>query len=113
MENSTSPRFTPVTPESFSGHLLDHVECSYGYLVSLFGEPNGAGDGYKVSTEWVLRDRETGSFVTIYDWKETDSYDPTLPTVARFRSKGSHKWHIGGLDRVSASALQDFIANPE
>lgn len=79
------------------------LRTSFGELVRLFGPPNGNGDGYKVSTEWVLT--YGGQPFSIYDYKGTRSYESDLPTVEEFRRLPEYDWHIGG--RVDA---RPFIA---
>jgi hypothetical protein len=93
MENN---RFR-ASEESFGGCLQGYVTCSYAELVSVFGEPDPRGsDGYKVSTEWNIEDTEEGRSFTLYDYKETNLYSPSLPTVQQFRNQRSYEWHIGG-----------------
>ena len=107
MENM-SKRFIPVN-DSGSGCLLGYFECSYKYLVRLLGKPNAVGDGYKISTQWNLRDEVTGNVFRIYDYKETNLYDRDLPSVRKFRSKEQHQWHIGGTNAECLAALKNFL----
>ena len=93
-----------LTDSSFQ----DEVEASYDDLLSLFGEPNGEGDNYKVSTMWVLEDDDK-NFLTIYDYKETDLYSRGYPSVQAFRARPSYVWHIGGTRRLPAQRLKAFI----
>lgn len=75
--------------------LRDYVNASYADLVHLLGEPNGEGDGYKVSTIWELTFE--GHTVTLYDYKETNLYDDkSAPSVEEFRALPSYNWHLGG-----------------
>lgn len=76
--------------------LQGEFDCSYSELVAAIGKPNSSGDGYKVSTEWVLADDETGRVFTIYDWKETSMYDRSLPSSVSLRAAPTVNWHIGG-----------------
>ena len=39
--------------------MLGYVTVSYAHLYALLGESLG-GDGYKVSTEWYVKDNQTG-----------------------------------------------------
>jgi hypothetical protein len=63
------------------------VEATYEQLVGLLGQPNGAGDGYKVNHEWFMRDDESGAVATIYDWKL--GFQP-VGSPARLV-----EWHLG------------------
>ena len=80
--------------------LQGYFNCSYKVLEAIFGEPVKS-DEYKVSTEWVFEDVETGDVYTLYDWKETNLYSPNYPSVDEFRSLKSYEWHIGGYDDPS------------
>lgn len=82
--------------------------ASYAQLVTLLGEPNSAGDEYKVSTEWLLED-ENGHVVTIYDYKETSLYDNDLPSVEEFRALPSFEWTIGALSKDTSDCLADWL----
>lgn len=74
--------------------LRGYFRATYKELVKALGEPCEA-DGYKVSTEWKVRDGE--NIYTIYDWKETSLYDPELWSVEEFReNEEPYLWHIGG-----------------
>jgi len=77
------------------GGLAGYVETSFENLVRHFGLPNGNGDDYKVSTEWLLEE-SSGLIISIYDYKETNLYDGGLPSVDQFRRQKSYNWHIGG-----------------
>lgn len=82
--------------------LIGYYTTSYRKLVDMFGPPSD-GDGYKVSTEWIVTYND--STYTIYDYKDTDLYDEFLPSVEEFRSKCYYKWHIGGCEEPD-----EFIA---
>ncbi len=101
--------FKPNKSKMFSGSfLIGYVNTSYNNLVMLFGKPNTIMDGYKISTTWHL-ESDRGDFVMIYDYKETNLYDPALPSVEEFRSLPTHNWHIGGFDKQTANDLITFI----
>lgn len=73
--------------------LIGYMTASYKDLHRVLGPPNvEAGD--KVSTEWAVKYK--GYAFTIYDYKETNIYDRSLPSVRKFRSLPSYEWHIGG-----------------
>ena len=112
MSNKTAKstkRFQRTNEESM-GSLLAYVNAGYAELVDVFGKPNSKGDGYKVSTEWVLVDTKTGQVFRIYDYKDTALYDKTQPSVAKFRRQASFDWHIGGEKRLDMRALQEFLS---
>lgn len=90
------------------GSLQGYVDASYKQIVALFGQPNCKGDKYKVSTEWTVR-APSGKVVTIYDYKETDSYDSSLPSVSEFRKLRSYRWHIGAEQKEDADRFIDFL----
>ena len=79
---------------------------TYAQLVEVFGEPNCEGDGYKVSTEWVLSDGKI--VVTLYDYKETNLYSEGLPTIEHFRER-PYEWHIGAFCEEDAIKFNDYL----
>lgn len=99
--------FKQTSIRQISG-LMTYVEASYEELVALFGEPNGLGDLYKVSTQWVLIDEEK-NVLTLYDYKQTDLYNRTLQSTPEFRAMKSYDWHIGGTNRFAAFRLKGYI----
>ena len=104
----TNKRFKKVSA-SAGGSLVGVFYCSYRELVGAFGRPNGKSDGYKVSTEWIVKDTVTGHIFTIYDYKATKLYSSSLPSVRAFRSRESFDWHIGGEELPDLGALEAFI----
>jgi hypothetical protein len=89
---------------SFSGRITLH----YKDLVDTFGPPSKA-DGCKISGIWVWVD-DKGAAYTVYDYKQTDLYDSTLPSVATFRTEHQpHTWHIGAPAYGNVSAFQDWL----
>lgn len=87
------------------GSLAGYMTCSYKDLRAVLGPPNSKGDEYKVSTEWVLLYR--GKTWTIYDYKETRTYDRSLPSVRAFRALPEFEWHIGG---AGTAGIEEFKA---
>jgi hypothetical protein len=85
-------------------HLQTTFTASYADLCSVLGE-HLEGDGYKMSTEWVFKNT-SGEVVTLYDWKETEMYDESLPSVSEFRRQRSATWHIGAR---SSPVATDFV----
>ena len=55
----------------FSEVMLNPVE-----LLMVFGKPHVC-DSYKVSGEYIFEHTETGTPITLYDWKYTTLYDET------------------------------------
>lgn len=81
------------TDASFeSSWLQGNVRTNYETLVACFGPPNSNGDGYKVQAEWSLK-FEDGTYATIYDWKEGDSYHGEGCGIP---AEQVTDWHIGG-----------------
>jgi len=65
--------------------LMGYFTATYNEVVAKFGEPI-AGDGYKVTAEWIVV-FEDDTVATIYDWKtESPTFTPDEP----------YEWHIGG-----------------
>lgn len=89
--------------------LAGYMSAPYKALRTLLGPPNCEGDGYKVSTEWVVT--FGGQTYTIYDYKETRGYDRDLPSVRTFRALPVYDWHIGhgGGSRANISAFRNAV----
>ena len=85
-------------------HIGDY-RATYNQMVKKFGRPEtGSGDG-KISTSWTFVNTESGSYVDFYDYKETDLYSSSKPTVRQFRRTYANKkfdWHIGSNDEQFA-----------
>lgn len=88
--------------------LRGYFEASYADLVAVFGEPE-RGDGYKVSTEWIIVDRTCDDVVTVYDWKETSLYESYLMSLDEFRAQKTYQWHLGGRGNVSAHTFAEWL----
>lgn len=86
--------------------LQGYVETSFAALQAVLGPPNDKGDGYKVSTEWVL-EGPTGEAATLYDYKMTDLYSEGYGSVEDFRARSSYRWHVGAHERKTAD---EFVA---
>lgn len=100
----------PVDRLPYGTSLIGYLETSFETLVKHFGLPNGTGDDYKVSTEWILED-DKGRTITIYDYKETNLYSSENPTVEQFRRRKSYQWHVGGQTPLAAELLVKMIEN--
>jgi len=103
--------FKPTKDSIVGTSLTGEFTCSYKDLVNLFGPPNSEGDGYKVSTEWVLKNEDTGAILTIYDYKMTELYDEDYCTVEEFRNLPSYEWHIGSKGKKNADTLIQFLSD--
>jgi len=104
-ENDIEKEDFEVCDKQTEGWFEGTYYASYEDLFAILGEPS-KGDSYKVSTEWIIRDNNNGDVWSLYDYKETNRYDLSLPSVESFRKKSSHGWHIGG----TSSRFQDLIA---
>ncbi len=77
--------------EKIHATFLGIVTASYKELVETFGQPK-AGDGYKTEVEWEV-ELIPRKFVTIYNYKNSKSYDSKNPTIKRVR-----EWSVNGTD---------------
>lgn len=83
-----------------------HFRATYTELSNLLGLPIGS-DGYKVSTQWAVK--YYGQLFTIYDYKDTNLYDESYPSVQRFRNqKDPIYWNVGGTE--SAEGFLYYLA---
>jgi hypothetical protein len=85
--------------------LQGRIQTRYADLVACFGEPNSSGDDYKVQKRWQLKFAD-GTYATIYDYKEGDSYNGP--------GQGTHytkvtDWHIGGTSQRSVAAIEQAM----
>lgn len=87
--------------------MLRDLRGSCALFTQLFGQPS-TGDEYKVTCEWIVTSSE-GDVFTIYDWKETEMYDPDSPPAEIIRTHMQTGWHIGGKDKEKALAFKRFI----
>jgi hypothetical protein len=62
--------------------IMDEVELPPALLVRHFGAP-GAGDGYKVSGQYVFSSQSREPFV-VHDWKGTSLWEGGLPQPSVF-----------------------------
>lgn len=81
--------------------LQGTVEVDYQTLVNTFGQPQGRGDGYKVTCEWELL-FEDGTVATIYDWKTSKDYRGNFYGID---AKENTDWHIGGKTKRAADLV--------
>ena len=79
------------------------IDCSYSYLVALFGSPS-EGDGYKTQAEWTVY--TPAGIAAIYDWKQGDCYN----------GKGNGtpveqitQWSVGGHDKQAVEWINKAI----
>ena len=57
-------------------HRMSEVMLKPVELLMVFGKPHIC-DSYKVSGEYIFEHTETGTPITLYDWKYTTLYDET------------------------------------
>ena len=69
-EYRINPNVETSGTHRFSEVMLKPVE-----LLMVFGKPH-IMDSYKVSGEYIFEHAETGTPITLYDWKYTTLYDP-------------------------------------
>ena len=65
-------------------------------LLLVFGKPHTM-DSYKVSGEYMFEHTETGTPITLYDWKYTTLYDPAdgIKPVDFWKLDEEVEFHIG------------------
>lgn len=78
--------------------LRGEFVSNYKTLAKYFGEAESS-DEYKVSGEWTFEDNN-GNVFTIYDYKETELYDSSYPSVKQFRKLPEVTFHVGGKGSV-------------
>lgn len=71
--------------------LQGYVQASYEKLVSIFGEPQNEGDGYKVDCEWAI-EFDDGTIASIYNWKNGKNYCGSLG----LEIEKITNWNVGG-----------------
>lgn len=80
------------------------LHTTFAELLALFGMPEES-DGHKSSGDWIFESNK-GDVFTIYDWKATNLYDPSLPSVDEFRrSPAQVTFSVGGRGDVA-----DFLS---
>ena len=82
--------------------FLGIVTASYKELVDAFGQPK-AGDGYKTEAEWDV-ELISGHSVTIYNFKNSRSYDSKNPTIKRVR-----EWSVNGTDSDAIAWVKGIL----
>jgi hypothetical protein len=89
-----------------SSWLQGEIYVTYAQLVSVFGQEHSDGDCYKVQAEWNLK-FEDGTYSTIYDWKEGDSYNGEGEGIPKEKVTC---WHIGGSEPVAVTRVVETLA---
>lgn len=89
--------------------LKGRLVGNYQQFVEKFGKPIEF-DGDKVSGEWIF-ESENGDVVTLYDWKSTNLYEETLPTVEEFRQLPKSYFNIGAHSQEVADAFYIWLVN--
>ncbi len=76
-------------------HKTD-VQLIPSQLIETFGNPL-TSDEYKVSGEYVFKNKKDGAVFTLYDWKYTSLYDSSALTPDEFWKLKTPVWfNIGG-----------------
>lgn len=99
-------KFTPAA-EWQSSWFQGETTVSYETLVKVFGPEHSVGDGYKVQAQWSLT-FEDGTYATIYDWKEGDSYNGEGEGIPKEQVTC---WHIGGTEALAVEYVVEAIAS--
>jgi len=95
-----------LNPDGMDGGQVATIEAPYASLAALLGPPNAEGDGYKVSTWWLITFE--GHTFGIRDYKATKLYGADLPAVAKFRKLPMYEWSICGSSE--RPVLDKFVA---
>ena len=111
-EYRINPNVETSGTHRFSEVMLKPVE-----LLMVFGKPH-IMDSYKVSGEYIFEHAETGTPITLYDWKYTTLYDPAdgikpvdfwkLDEEVQFNI-GSHNSYAYGFDKLIRMTIQNRL----
>ena len=82
--------------ETSGTSLYAEVKLKPIELLLVFGKPHTM-DSYKVSGEYMFEHTETGTPITLYDWKYTTLYDPAdgIKPVDFWKLDEEVEFHIG------------------
>ena len=81
--------------ETGGTYLFAEVKLKPIELLLVFGKPHTM-DSYKVSGEYMFEHTETGTPITLYDWKYTTLYDPEgIKPVDFWKLDEEVEFHIG------------------
>lgn len=102
----TRRNFPDTSGTSRRGELL----ATYQELASIFGEAiESCERGTKVALEWNFV-KNNGGVVTIYEWKSTAIWDPSLPSLKHFKmSKVPYSWGIGARNDEDAVEFKCWV----
>ena len=111
-EYRINPNVETSGTHRFSEVMLKPVE-----LLMVFGKPHIC-DSYKVSGEYIFEHTESGTPITLYDWKYTTLYDPAdgikpvdfwkLDEEVQFNI-GSHNSYAYGFDKWIRMTIQNRL----
>ena len=111
-EYRINPNVETSGTHRFSEVMLKPVE-----LLMVFGKPH-IMDSYKVSGEYIFEHTETGTPITLYDWKYTTLYDEAggikpvdfwkLDEEVQFNI-GSHNSYAYGFDKWIRMTIQNRL----
>mgnify|MGYP003670437191 FL=1 len=89
--------------------LQEYVTLSPKSVVSTFGDPEDS-DGYKVSGEYMFKEKNTKNVYTLYDWKNTILYDSDLIRPSEFwNSTEEYNFHIGASSDKNVKSFKRWI----
>lgn len=89
-------------------HAFDEIQLVPADVVRRFG-PGHAGDGFKVSRQWVFSKRDL--IFTLYDWKSTYLYDVEFWTPEDlWASEFQFDLHIGSKAPATKQDAAEFAA---
>ncbi len=86
--------------QTYGTSLQGYLDTTYDWLVKIFGEPKGEGDGYKVDAQWCLN--IDGKITIIYNYKNGKNYLGEEGTD----TKKNRDWYIGGRDSRVVDAVR-------
>lgn len=82
---------------------LGTVNATYDELVGLFGPPTSKGDNYKTEAQWDV-DLTRGHPVSIYNYKNSRSYDSKKPLIHKVT-----EWSVQAKDSGAIDWLRGMI----
>lgn len=96
----STPIYALASPytEISGTYAIGNFKATYAQMSKAFGPAPIMNDeeGSKTSMEWIFKGTD-GSVYTIYDYKQTNLYEPDLPSPeALRRSKKPIIWSVGG-----------------
>lgn len=110
MNNTTFTSLHKPSKRIVGSGRMSEIDCTYDYLVNLFGEPTIPTDGYKTSAEWHIEVRTNDKLrgvVSIYDYKQHKNYYKDGLETHEITC-----WHVGGKNSWVVAELLSFVEHP-